>query len=137
MFHADNTPMHTQLLIQSVFGKNETTVILQPPFTHLYFPKLKMRLKCCHFQSIDLIKDGLLVKLCSIPSEKVPEMFQVVEETLGVVNSKWRGLFQRCYYWVTSKVSRKNVLFEKFINLQTSLIMDVILFKICIFFCSE
>jgi len=60
--HHDNALAHTSLLIHSYLTKHQTSVLPHPPYSpdlapadFFLFPKLKITLKRCNFQTIEEI----------------------------------------------------------------------------------
>jgi hypothetical protein len=63
MLHHYNASAHASLLIRSYLAKHQTSFVLHPPYSpdlapadFFLFPKLKTRLKGCHFQTIEEIR---------------------------------------------------------------------------------
>jgi len=59
MLHHYNAPVHASLLIHSYLAKHQTSVVPHPPYSldlapadFFLFPKLKITLKGCRFQTI-------------------------------------------------------------------------------------
>jgi len=73
-------------------GKNETTVVLQPPYSpdlapadFFLFPKLKSTLKGRRFDTIDEIQKNSTNELFAIPKEAFQKAFQ-----------SWQKRWERC-----------------------------------------
>ena len=75
IFHHDNAPSHSSLIVTVFLSKHETKVIAQPPylpdlvpFYIFLFPKLKYPLRRTRHESIEAIKRNSLKKLKAIPA---------------------------------------------------------------------
>jgi hypothetical protein len=62
LLHHYNAPAHTFLFIREFFTKNKMTAIPHPPYFSL-FPRLKIKLKGRHFDTIELMEAELQVVL--------------------------------------------------------------------------
>jgi transposase len=91
MFHRDNAPAHTSLLIREFLAKNETTIVPQPLFSSeldpadsFLFPKLKSTLKGQRFELTEETEENLVTELRLI-KKKIQDCFQ-----------KWKKRLERC-----------------------------------------
>ena len=78
-----NAPAHSSFLMHNFLAKNETTVVLQPPYSpdlapadFFLFPKLKSTLKGCRFDAFDEIQNNSTKELFAIPKESFQIAFQ-------------------------------------------------------------
>ena len=76
IFHHDNAPSHSSLIVTEFLAKHETKVIAQPlyspdlpPCDFFLFPKLKFPLRGTAHESIETIKRNSLKELKAIPAE--------------------------------------------------------------------
>jgi len=73
MLHHDNVPAHALLLIHSYLAKHQTSVMPRSPYSpelviadFFLFPKFKITLKGCCFQTIEEIQENAIRELCAI-----------------------------------------------------------------------
>jgi transposase len=85
VLHHDNAPTHSSFLVRNFLAKNETTVVLQPPYSpdlapadFFLFPKLKSTLNGRRFDTFDEIQKNLMKELFTIP-ESVPKTAETLE----------------------------------------------------------
>jgi len=83
VLHHDNAPAHSSFLVRNFLGKNETTVVPQPPYSpdlapadFFLFPKLKSTLKGRRFNTFDEIQKNSTKELFAIPKEAFQKVFQ-------------------------------------------------------------
>ena len=76
IFHHDNAPSHSSLIVTKFLAKHETKVIAQPPYSpdfapcdFFLFPKLKYPLRGTGHESIEDTKRNSLEGLKAIPAE--------------------------------------------------------------------
>ena len=76
IFHHDNAPSHSSLIVTEFLAKHEIKVIAQPPYSpdlapcdFFLFPKLKYPLRGTRHESIEAIKRNSLKELKAIPAE--------------------------------------------------------------------
>jgi hypothetical protein len=56
LLYHDNAPFHTSFFTREFFDRNNTTTVPPtPPYSSL-FPRLKIKLKGCHFDAIEVIR---------------------------------------------------------------------------------
>ena len=74
IFHHDNAPAHTSMLVLEFLAKNKTVIMPPPPYSpdlspaHFFlFPKLKTPMKGKYFATIEEIKEESKQKLLAIP----------------------------------------------------------------------
>ena len=74
LFHHDNAPSHSSLIVTEFLAKHETKSISQPPYLpdltpcdFFLFPKLKYPLRGTRHKSIEAIKRNSLKELKTIP----------------------------------------------------------------------
>jgi len=100
LFHHDNAPSHNSVLTQQFLAKNKMAVIPHPPYypdlvpcDFFLFPKTKLKLKGCWFDTIQEIqaesKTVLDTDRKGLPGS-VPEM----KETVGPVSTCRRELLR-------------------------------------------
>jgi hypothetical protein len=114
MLHADNSPVHTSVLICKFLAKHETTVVPQPPYSpdlapvnFFFIPQIKNIVERPMFWVDCLDKVKFASGPAQYPEWSVPEMFRRMKETLGIMYSKWRVLLWRRQGWIASKAGRK------------------------------
>jgi transposase len=82
LYH-DNAPAHSSFLVRNFLAKNETTVVLQPPYSpdlapadFFLFSKLKSTLKGRRFDTIDKIQKNSTNELFATPKEAFQKAFR-------------------------------------------------------------
>ena len=90
--HHDNAPSHTALIIRDHLAKNSTHIVPQPPYSpdlapsdFWLFPKLKRPLRGHRFESIEEIKEKLLLELKAISESDFSNCFE-----------EWKKRWQKC-----------------------------------------
>jgi hypothetical protein len=92
LLHRDNIPSHISVLTHQFLAKNKIGVIPHPPYSpdlapcdFFLFPKLKLKLKGCWFDTIEEIQAELQRVLDTLTEKDFQEPFK-----------KWRRRWDRC-----------------------------------------
>ena len=89
LLHHDNAPAHSSLLVRNFLAKNNTVIVLQPPYSpdlapcdFFLFPRFKRPMKGRRFATIEEIKTETLREL----KEKcISEVLRGLDKTLAQV----------------------------------------------------
>jgi hypothetical protein len=84
MLHLDNAPSNTSFFIREFFIKNNMTVTPHPPHFSL-FPRLKIKLKCRHFDTIEVVE-----------AESQAMQNTLTEHDFQDAFKKWQTHWERC-----------------------------------------
>jgi len=94
LLHHDNAPSHTSVLTHQFLEKNKIAVIPHPPYSpylapcdFFLFPKMKLKLKGCWFDTIEEIQAESYSVLDTLTEKDFQEAFQ-----------KWRRRWDRCLH---------------------------------------
>jgi hypothetical protein len=95
----DNSPFYTSFFTREYFTKNNMTVVPQPPHSpdlvpcyFSMFPRVKIKLKGRHFDTIEVIETESQVVLNTRTKRYFQEPFKKMPEVLGMVHTFGRGL---------------------------------------------
>ena len=95
IFHHDNVPSHSSLIVTEFLSKHETKVIAQPPYSpdlvpwdFFLFAKLKYLLRGTRNESIEAIKRNSLKELKTIPAEAYKCMENWINRWHACIGSK-------------------------------------------------
>jgi hypothetical protein len=75
LLHHDNTPSHTSFFTREFLTRNNMTVVPHPPNFSL-FPKLKIKLKGLHFNTIEVIEAESQVVLNTFTKHDFQDAFK-------------------------------------------------------------
>ncbi|UYV79141.1 hypothetical protein LAZ67_17001224 [Cordylochernes scorpioides] len=110
LLHHDNAPAHTSLLVRDFLAKNNTLMMLQPPYSpdlapcdFFLFPKLKRPMKGRRYATLDEIKTASKEELKKILKNDFFEVLRRLEKTVGTSLTKLclsmgTSTFQKQYY---------------------------------------
>jgi hypothetical protein len=84
LLHLDNTPSHTSFFTRAFWTKNNMTIVPHPPHFSL-FPRLKIKLKCRHFDAIEVMEAELQVVLNTHTEHGFQDAFK-----------QWQKRWERC-----------------------------------------
>jgi hypothetical protein len=91
--HHDNTPFPTSFFTREFLTKNKITLVPHPPYFSL-FPRLKIKLKGRHFDTIEVIEAESQAVLSTLTEHDFQNAFLKMAETLVTVHTCERGLLR-------------------------------------------
>ena len=82
-FHQDNAPVHNSTLVTDYLTKMGIKTVPYPPYIpdlalcdFWLFPKLKERLRGCHYETIEEMKEAVMKVIDTLTQEDFPGAFQ-------------------------------------------------------------
>jgi hypothetical protein len=82
LLHHNNAQSHTSFFTREFFTKSNITVISNPPYISL-FPWLKIKVKGCHFDTIEVIEAELQVMLNTLTEDDFQDTFEKIDSRTG------------------------------------------------------
>jgi hypothetical protein len=101
LLHHNNAPSHTFFFTREFLTKNNMTVIPHPPYSpdlapcdFSLFLQLKINLKDCHFDTIEVIEAVSQAVLNTLTEHDFQDAFKKMAEELGTVHTHGRGVLR-------------------------------------------
>jgi hypothetical protein len=94
--HHDNAPSHTSFFTREFVTKKNTTFVSHPPNVSL-FPRLKIKLKGRHFDTIEMIEAESQAVLNTLTEYDLLDAFKSMADVLGTVDTLGNGLLRRSW----------------------------------------
>ena len=86
-FHQDNAPVHNSILVTDYLTKMGINTVPQPPYSpdlapcdFCLFPKLKEKLRGCHYETIEEMKEAVMKVIDTLTQEDFHGSFQKLLE---------------------------------------------------------
>jgi hypothetical protein len=97
LLHHDIAPSHTTFFTRDFFYQKHHDCPPPPTYVSL-FPRLKLKIKGCHFDTVDVVEAELQVVLNTLTEHDFQDSFKKMTETLVEAHTHGRGLL-RGWWW--------------------------------------
>jgi hypothetical protein len=87
LLHHNNARSHASFFTREFLTKNNITVIPDQPYISL-FPRLKIKVKGCHFDTIEVIEAELQAMLNTLTEDDLQDAFKKMTDTHGAYAHK-------------------------------------------------